>query len=448
MKIKTRLSLQFTILVFGILLIFSNLVYFFWETSQRTKFRENLLRRAKNVSSIIFSEGNPNLRMMRRLNAITFYWREEEIIVADSALNIIYSYERNYLTNDELNSHLSKSGPNYFSIGKKDGVCFITDPEFGFFYIFVSAFDKTRSDNLIKLRGILFYSILISLFISALSSYFFSKKAVKPISEMNSTIKRINSQKLGERLAEGKGNDEIEQLAITFNKMLSDIESTFRSQTEFISNASHELRTPLAVMISESDYIINNLKSEKDALSQIVQLHHDLKNLNSKTNSLLELATLSNGRQSPFSEIMLDEIIFEAVRQIKVKYPARRIASKVDYPENELLIMGNQGLMNIVFTNLLDNACKFSTGEVFINIVHTEKTISLSIADTGIGIPAGEVESILLTFKRASNAKYINGFGIGLSLVKKILSLHDATMNIESIENKGTTVTLTFYRIG
>ena len=130
----------------------------------------------------------------------------------------------------------------------------------------------------------------------------------------------------------------------------------------------------------------------------------------------------------------LTKLVFNAIHQVKTKYQGRKIVPKIQYPENEndLLINGNSGLLEIAFKNLLDNACKFSNEDVSIEFVITDKFIKIIISDKGIGIPSNEMESIYKPFKRASNVKFIGGFGIGLSLVSKIMELHKAILILKA----------------
>jgi signal transduction histidine kinase len=104
-------------------------------------------------------------------------------------------------------------------------------------------------------------------------------------------------------------------------------------------------------------------------------------------------------------------------------------------------------LLEIGFQNLLDNACKFSNDDVGVEFVIDDKQIRILISDKGIGIPPAELEAIFKPFKRGSNVKFIGGFGIGLSLVNKIMGLHNGEMLITSHENEGTTTELIFNRI-
>lgn len=104
-------------------------------------------------------------------------------------------------------------------------------------------------------------------------------------------------------------------------------------------------------------------------------------------------------------------------------------------------------LLEIAFKNLLENACKFSSDDVIIEFLILDKYIKIIISDKGIGIPSNELDSIYLPFKRASNVKYKGGFGIGLSLINKIIALHNATLTVFSIENEGTQFELLFKRL-
>jgi signal transduction histidine kinase len=280
-------------------------------------------------------------------------------------------------------------------------------------------------------------------------SYVFSRNAIEPISKIIHSVKNINSLRLNSRLNEGKRKDEIDHLAITFNEMLTNLEIAFKNQEDFVSNASHEFRTPITVMISESDYLLNRERNKEEYVAHIKGVVSDLKKLNTLLNSLLELAQINRDNIINLSPVRVDEIIFSAIHDVKTKYQDRKIIPRIQYPENEndLLINGNSGLLTIAFINILENACKFSNDDVSIEFVIQEKHIKVVITDKGIGIPEDELNSIYLPFKRASNVKFKSGFGIGLSLVHKILELHNATLNVSSIVNEGTSIEMVFNRL-
>lgn len=449
MNIKTRLSFQFSLIVAGILLFFSLLVYYFSYTSQLTKFRENLLDGAKNTAILLINVVEVDSSLLKKIHQSTISWEGEEIALTDSALNLIYGNNIQSLSKKVMRTNSNNGNISYFTVGEKDGVCYKHNFNSRTYNVFVLAFDNTRPKNLSELRQILLWSILFSIWLSVFLSYFFSKKAIRPISRIIKSVRNINSLRLNSRLNEGNRKDEIDQLAITFNEMLTNLEIAFKNQKDFVSNASHELRTPLTIMISESDYILSRTRKEEEYVRHISGIINLLKTINALINSLLELAQINRDNNIHLSGVRIDEIIYSAIHQVKAKYQDRKIIPRIQYPdsENDLLINGNSGLLEIAFKNLLDNACKFSNEDVIVEFEINDKYINIIILDKGVGIPTNEINSIYHPFKRASNVKFIGGYGIGLSLVNNIIELHDASLKVISTEHEGTRFEILFKRL-
>lgn len=448
MNIKIRLALQFTLIVSCILVFFSLLVWYFSYSSQLIKFRQNLLDSAKNTATLFINVAEVDSSLLQKIQQSTISWEKEELAITDSAFNLLYRYNIQYLSDQETLVNFASGDLDYFSITGKDGIYYKHFYDNQTFHVFAMAFDKSRTENLSGLLKILFWSTLFSVWLSVLLSYLFSKNALKPITQIINNVKEINSLKLNSRLYEGDKKDEIAQLAMTFNQLLSDLEIAFRNQEDFVSNASHELRTPLSVMITENDYILSHERDKEEYIKHISGASSDLKGINTLLNNLLELAQVNRNNTIAFSEVRIDEVIFSSIFQVKTKYQGRKIVPKILYPENEndLLITGNEGLLSIAFQNLLDNACKFSDDDISIDFILADNYINIIIADKGIGIPLDELEIIYRPFARASNAKFIGGFGMGLALVSKIFELHKATMDIESKVNEGTRIGILFRR--
>lgn len=446
MNIKTRLSLQFTVVVFGILVFFSVLVYYFSFTSQRSKFRDNLLEKAQNTAILSINIEEIDSTLLKKIHQTTRSFEAEEIAITNESNKLLYSNKTDLLSADNLISHTYNSRVAYFSIGEKDGVSYKHQANNQFYHVFILAHDRYRAENIHELKIVLLWSILISIWVSVTAAYFFSKSAIKPISNIITKVKEINSSRLSDRLDEGKRQDEIEQLSITFNRMLSDLEKAFKSQDEFVSNASHELRTPLAIMIAESDYILSRSRNSEEYIAHISGLTEDLRKMNTLINSLLELAHLSGHKNIHMTDLRIDELIFNAIQSTKAKYPGRKIMPKIEYPDNEndLIIYGNQGLLDIALKNLFENACKFSSNDVEVKISMVDEAISVCITDHGVGIPEDQIGNIFNAFNRSDNVKYIGGFGIGLSIVARIMKLHAVEIKVTSMINEGTQFELLF----
>jgi signal transduction histidine kinase len=448
MNIKTRLSFQFTLIVAGILVFFSFLVYYFTYTSQLSKFRLNLYDSAKNTAALLLTVDEVDSTLLRKIQQSTKGWVNEEFALTDSMFTLIYGNNINYLADSSVLVNNAGSGLNNFSVDEKDGICYRHYYNGRQYYVYAMAFDRSRIENLRELRLILLWSILSSICLSVLFSYLFAKRAIRPITRIVRSVKEINSMKLSSRLDEGDKKDEIAQLAITFNSLLSELETAFRNQDDFVSNASHELRTPLTVMIGESDYILSHDSSREEYIKHIEGLNTDLKKMNALMSSLLELARLNRDNEIIFSDIRVDEIILNSIVQVKEKHQGRKIVTRISYPENasELVINGNEGLLAIAFNNLIDNACKFSPGDIAVELNIRGNDIIVVVEDQGIGIPEGEMKTIFRPFSRGSNVKFIGGFGLGLSLVARIVEVHGARIDISSDINKGTRIEMIFSR--
>jgi signal transduction histidine kinase len=328
MKITTRLSFQFTQIVFGILLLFSVMVYYFSYTSQLTKFRNNLLSRAQNTAILLIDIAEVDSTLLKKIDQTTKTLEEEEIALTSSSGELLYSNNMDFLKTETLSGLSNHPNPFYFSVNNKDGVVYKHKVNSQTFNVYALAYDKYRHENLRSLLTILIWSIFFGVWLSVISSLFFSKFAIRPISKIIAKVKDINSLKLNSRLDEGFRKDEIEQLAVTFNQMLSDLEQVFKSQEEFVSNSSHELRTPLAIMIAENEYIMSKDRSTEEYTNHLMGLQEDLRNLNSLLNSLLELAHLN--RDNPILKTMLraDELVFNVIQSVKINYPGKMIIPK------------------------------------------------------------------------------------------------------------------------
>ena len=296
---------------------------------------------------------------------------------------------------------------------------------------------------------ILLLSILLSIVVSYFAGLLFSGYALQPIMKIINDVDEINVSKLNIRLHESNQNDEIAKLSVTFNKMLDRLERGFEMQRSFISNASHELRTPLTSMNGHIEVTLKKERSTREYIELLNSLLDDIKSLNKISNNLLDLALVAADiNVLQLKNIRVDEVLF-AVRERLMKYfPSCKVSLNfVSFPTDEksLIILGNEQLIESVFFNLMENACKYSVNNA-VEVLFTvnDERIELSFKDNGIGIPASEISKIGEPFYRATNVKDMTGNGLGLSLTKKIMELHHGSVKITSEENVGTTVKVLF----
>ena len=246
---------------------------------------------------------------------------------------------------------------------------------------------------------------------------------------------------------EGNGKDEIARLAQTFNSMLSRLELSFTTQKNFIANASHELRTPLTAITGQLEVTLLNSRSPEEYMKVILSVLEDIKNLNDLSNRLLLLAqTSSEERNKGMSLLRINELIWQVKEDLSKRHPAFIINIDLDEnldDEKKLMIKGDEQLMKIAMSNLIKNRYKYSSNKTTNVYVKSSKLeLSIVFQDTGIGIPAEDINNIFDPFYRGRNTKSIKGHGIGLSMVKGIIKTPGGKINITSLERSGTTITI------
>jgi signal transduction histidine kinase len=264
-----------------------------------------------------------------------------------------------------------------------------------------------------------------------------------------SQVSTITASNLNQRLNAGNGNDEISQLATTFNLMLDRLEKAFMIQKSFVSNASHELRTPLAAINSQIEVALMKKREPGEYETVLNSLLDDARGLTSLANNLLEIARSEQDiRSLSIKPVRLDELLLQTQSEFQVLHPENLVDTVIlDETENEdqeLSLYGNENLLKLIFINLIDNAMKFSSGRpVKVSLIFKSDSVHIMVEDKGIGISPEELQLIREPFYRASNAVHMHGHGIGLSLIAKIVKLHEGIMEINSQLNEGTTVSIT-----
>ena len=223
------------------------------------------------------------------------------------------------------------------------------------------------------------------------------------------------------------------------------IEIAFETNKNFISNASHEFGTPLTAIIGEADVALLKDRTPveyKEALQKILK---QSERLNKISQSLLFLAQIGyKENKFNYSIIRTDELILQANEIMNQLIPKNNI--KIDFellPENpkKLKVMGNKDLLMLAITNIMTNACKYSSNKpVIVSLASTNNEIVLIIKDQGIGIPESELPFIFDPFFRASNTTAYDGYGIGLPLSQNIIKIHKGELMINSVLHKGVTV--------
>lgn len=220
--------------------------------------------------------------------------------------------------------------------------------------------------------------------------------------------------------------------------MIKRLEISFNSQKSFISNASHELKNPLTAIIGECEIMQLKKYTSNEYQDSIKRIEYEINRLNKLVNNLLLLAqTDLDISESNIEKTNIVEELQSVINHFRLTEYKDRIKFKLN---STFYINANKHWLFIAIQNIIDNACKYSDKEVQVQTLSNKNTFEIIIKDQGIGIPKEEKEKIFNTFYRAKNTFNYKGSGIGLSLSYKILKLFEGDINIESCENKGTTI--------
>ncbi len=319
----------------------------------------------------------------------------------------------------------------------------------GRYIVIVSADNYYNIQLLSYLRSIFLIAIFIVSLFALSIAVVFSRQIFNPVKQITDRVKEISSQSLHLRLNSAKVNDEISELEKTFNNMLDRLETSFETQNNFISNASHELSTPLTTIIGEADVTLVKERTTQEYIDALTTIQKEAERLDKITKSLLFLAqTGLTGKVQKFEKVRADQLLWDVKSTVDKINPKNKVQLNLslmpDNPE-QLKIKGNEQLLHLAISNLINNACKYSNNQpVIVSIGTASDRVVIVIKDLGIGIPENELKYIYDPFFRASNTREYEGYGIGLPLTRNIVRLHRGELLVSSTINQGTTVQISF----
>jgi signal transduction histidine kinase len=248
---------------------------------------------------------------------------------------------------------------------------------------------------------------------------------------------------------EGTGKDEVTALAANFNRLLKHLENAFELQQTFVINASHELRTPITSIIGEIEISMHKQRTSAEYEQILQSVLTDAVRLKETVTSLLDLAHADMNYTHPeFKPVAIDELIWELSDYWNAKMgKGLFIVDVIHLPDDHdnLLIAANKQLLTIALNNIISNAYKFSENkQVDCKLYADDSSITITITDLGVGIPADETEKVFGSFYRATNVNDFMGNGVGLYVTNKIITLFNGAISINSVQGQGTSVVIYF----
>lgn len=290
-------------------------------------------------------------------------------------------------------------------------------------------------------------SVLFLIFV-VIVGYRIIKNAFKPVKQISNTALEIKRSKdFSNRIElEDSNDDEIHKMASTFNEMLDTVEEVFIHEKQFSSDVSHELRTPITVILAQSDYALQYSDTFEEAKESLEVINRHAKRMTNLINQIMELSKLERQKEIEKERINLSNIVLQLLDDYKPLLESKNL-NLVYNVEKDIRIQGNKIMLERVFLNILMNAVKFTKTNIEISLTREDKTAVLKIRDDGIGISEENKKFIWERFFQVNNSRNKEenkGSGLGLSMVKKIVDLHSATIDLESELEQGTCFTIKF----
>jgi two-component system OmpR family sensor kinase len=316
------------------------------------------------------------------------------------------------------------------------------------YLIIVSQPLNVVTEELKRIRLVLYSAVILALALAGLGGWFLARRSLQPVVQMTERARRISAENLEQRLPIANPRDELGQLAATFNDLLARLDDSFAQQRRFMADASHELRTPLSVMRTATDVTLEALTRNEDEYREALRvIDEQARRLTRIVEDMFTLARADAGRRAlRHNNFYLDKLLLETARAANVLGARKGLAIEVaDFPE--IPYQGDEGLLRQMILNLLDNAMKYTAagGVVRVQLERQDSLYTISITDTGVGIPPEARPHIFERFYRVDKARARSettdgaGAGLGLSIARWIAEAHHGHLELVRSDETGST---------
>lgn len=451
MKIQAKLTWRYLGVTAAVFSLFALAVYLFSEQTREREFFRGLKKEAVTKANLFLS-GRADAATMQAI-----YRNNREFI--DEVEVAVYTEDFELLYHDAQYIDVVKETPELIGeVIARKSIDFYQDryQAVAMAYVYggkeyvitAAAYDGYGYAQVRALTSLLLALWLCGLAVLAVVGYLMARAALAPVARIADEADAITESSLDRRLAVKNPGDELGELSETFNRLLDRLEKSFGDQKMFVSNVAHELRTPLAALIAELE--ITLLREERPAeeyRAVAANALEDARRLTRLVGGLLDLAKAGyDPSQVVMEELRLDELLMSARETILRANPEYRVELIFDQEGDDdraVTVRGNEYLLKIAFSNLIENNCKFSgdrTSHVHISFYGPNAVLRFS--DTGIGICKEDMDQLFTPFYRGANGARAKGQGIGMAVALKILTLHGGAIAVNSYPGEGTVFTV------
>lgn len=454
MTLQKKQTIRFVLVVGSILGVAMLTIYFFTTYFLHKNFYRRLNNRAETVVSWLSQsiEKHEDIEILNRyLSTRKDQLPYEQILIYNLQNKVIFSYNSDAIKSVEMDilNKIRLDGQSEFEVNgfAAEGMLYKTDTQ----RYMVLAFAKNEYGDvfLLQMRWLMLGITFVSLVLITIIGWFHAKKALEPINNIGNELNKIFPRNLNRRLPYQENEIEISRFSKTINQLLDRVGEGIQLQQMFIANVSHELKNPLTRISSQLEVSLLNERSAESYKKTILSVFEDISELIILTQNLLQLSRSNAESDIALVEnIRIDDIFWEVQKTINKNYPNYKIDihfSALPEDPKHLCIVGNHTLLGNAILNLVENACKFSSDNYcFLSLYASPQQKIISVKNFGKVIEFEEISKIFQPFYRSANTTEIKGYGIGLSLVDRIIKIHNGHIEVSSSIENGTEFKITF----
>ena len=451
MNLTYKINLLFTVIVSGLVLLLAFLIYTVSKQTLQEEFRNRLKTRAARTAQLYTYFKNDTTNLLQSLDATAPpALVNKNINIYNEQKKVLYEYHDDSTAPVKPDSSwfakAIEKGDAFFSSKGKDIYLHYNNSPAHPFVVLIAAENVAAKEYLTTLKHIFLLFLPGAILFVLVAGYLFSMSIVSPIKETINDVQLITSQNLSQRLYTGKNKDELSQLNNTFNDLLNRLEESFAIQRRFISNASHELSTPLTSISSQIEVALQQNRNVEEYRHVLNSVLEDAQELNSLTRNLLEIAKAGTHGTISLDRVRLDEILLKSHADILKQHKEYKVQldfNELPDNENECLVYGNSHLLSSAFKNIIENGCKYSPdGSIRVQLTFHGPEAEIVFINKSDMLTSEEISKLFEPFYRSTNTGEKPGTGLGLTLVKRIISLHKGVLSINYEAEKGTIVTI------
>ena len=443
MKIKDRLSINFTLISNGMLLIVLCSVYFIFMKFLEADFYTRLKDRTM-VTAELYLEADEISRdaLDKVRNRYLEKLSDEVIRIYDKNNKASFIGDNSRYWTEQTINKVRKEGKIRFKDGDHQVVGIYYKDNQGDFVILASAADLSSANRLSKLFKIMAATFVVFSILLLLSGRWVAQKILQPLQLLMEEVQKVGSGNLEFRVKQTDNKDEINELARSFNQLIEELEQAFILQKTFVANASHELRTPVTSVIMSAELALSKERDPEHYKKTLISVLEDSTKINHIITGLLTLAKadleLSSAQLAPLN-------LLETLYDLQAEWAKKDLHVALNTVSNatDIQVLANPILLQIAFNNIIANGFKFSENQtVTCNIACIKNEMSVRITDKGVGIAAEDLEHIFNPFYSKSERIGQTGDGMGLYMASKIIHLFKGKIKIGPATGSGSTFTV------